>query len=272
MNSSEPWQLSEKQGLNKGEKEVCRILADRRRLFTEVARSIPASGWDMRSRCAAWSIHEVVRHVRDVTLISVARLEQKGHPFGTTQFDPRTSPAEWMRQSDGEKPQDTLDDLELLFLREEDLFARWADAGSPAVVSGPLRRKVHWSVVSIHILWDCWMHERDICIPLGISRAQSEDELRLMVMYSLMAASAPAAWTHDYVDVALGLAGSPDGTYEVSHSSDDVYVYAGGSAQLHGPMEAVVDSLAGRGPELGKVLGGSGDAVRKLALLRALTT
>jgi hypothetical protein len=49
-------------------------------------------------------------------------------------------------------------------------------------------------------------------------------------------------------------------------------VSAGGPPQFSGPMEAVLDSLAGRGPELTEVLGASGDAVRKLALLRAVAT
>jgi hypothetical protein len=91
-------------------------------------------------------------------------------------------------------------------------------------------------------------------------------------VYSLLVAAAPAAWDHDYVDTALGLSGSPDHAYRIGHARDDVRVSAGGPPQFSGPMEAVLDSLAGRGPELTEVLGASGDAVRKLALLRAVAT
>ncbi|MEU5536017.1 DinB family protein [Streptomyces sp. NPDC020362] len=272
MSSPEKWRLSEKDGFSGGEGGVYRVLVSRRRAFLNLIQDMPPSAWIAPSRCSDWSIHQVVRHVRDVARVNVARLEASPHPFGTIQFDPKTSPAEWMAHSEGESPQQTMNQLGLLFLREESLFLYRMRHGFPDLLPGQLRRQVHWSVTSVHCLWDAWMHERDICLPLGRAMSLNDDELRLMVMYSLMAAAAPAAWVQNYVDTVVGLSGSPDSAYHVAHSDGDVHVYAGGSPQHKASMETVVDSLAGRGPELSEVFRSSGESVRKLALLRAAAT
>lgn len=265
--------LSEVDGLSSGVEAVRQILASRRQALLDLLQNMPNSYWDMRSRCSDWSVHQVVRHVRDAAKIHVARLGGGAFPFSSSErFDPKTSPASWMAHSEGETPRETVGQLVQIFKEEDLLFARRVGQNAPDLVPGPLRRKLHWSVSSVHFLWDSWMHERDICVPLGLTTVTGDDEMRLVTMYALLVAAAPPAWDREYVDVTLGLSGSPDGAYSVTHEGDNVYVRAGGSPEFSGPMEAVLDSLAGRGPELSEVLGASGQAVRKLAILRAIAT
>jgi len=274
MNPTEPWMLSEKGGLNAGEEVIHGILAARRCALMNLVRSIPATAWHTPSRCSQWTVHQVVRHVRDVARIQVARLQGDGNPFGRNLFDPRTSPAQWLARSEGETPGNTVDQLASLLQCEDALFSQQAGRQQLLLVPGQLRREVHWSVAVTHSLWDAWMHERDIAVPLGLTQTPGDAEMRLMIMYSLLAAAGPAARENDHIDLALGLTGSPDHTYRIGHAGDDLYVSVatGAQPQLSGPMDTVLDSLAGRGPELANVLGASGKAVRRLALLRAQAT
>ena len=41
-----------------------------------------------------------------------------------------------------------------------------------------------------HALWDCWVHERDIALPLGMSAVPEPDEVRSCLRYA--AARSPA--------------------------------------------------------------------------------
>ena len=45
-------------------------------------------------------------------------------------------------------------------------------------------------MVAHHALWDCWVHERDIVLPLGLPTAIEPDEVRACLRYA--AALSPA--------------------------------------------------------------------------------
>ncbi|MFE3168968.1 maleylpyruvate isomerase family mycothiol-dependent enzyme [Streptomyces sp. NPDC059224] len=260
-------------GWSEGAEAVYAILRRRRHALLELLNNIEESQFNTQSRCTDWSVHEVVRHVRDVAKVHISMLDETEYPFGNPRkFSPKTSPAAWMRHSEGESVKETVDELSQLIQREGDLFLRRAREGSTQVRQGPLGRKLHWSVFSTHTIWDAWMHERDICIPLGSDVPLDGEEGRLMVMYTLLAASAPAAWSGDYVETAIKLYGSPDCTYRIGHDNSRIYVQTGGRADVGGDMAVILDSLAGRGPELSEILGSSSEAVRKLSLLRVVAT
>ncbi|GAA0385133.1 hypothetical protein GCM10009530_40080 [Microbispora corallina] len=59
-------------------------LTIRRRALVDLVQNMPDSCWNMQSRCSEWSIHQVVRHVRDVARIHVARLGGVTFPFSTS--------------------------------------------------------------------------------------------------------------------------------------------------------------------------------------------
>ncbi|WP_329454581.1 maleylpyruvate isomerase family mycothiol-dependent enzyme [Streptomyces sp. NBC_01497] len=269
-----PRELSERDGFSDGAESIHRVLVRRRRALVDRLRDVPAAYWQAQSRCSEWTMHQVVRHVRDVARIHVTRLNGDSFPFAapTRFFDPKTSPGTWLSESEGESPEETVAQLEEITGEEDRLFAARVSAHSDVVATGPLGRKLHWSVNGLHTLWDSWMHERDIFLPLGLDVETSDDELRLMVMYTLLAAAAPSARSGAYVEVTLGLTGSPDGAYRITHAEDDVLVRTAGTPEISGPVGPVLDSFVGRGPELGDVLGSSAPAVRQLGILRAVAT
>src|SRR3954463_7990780 len=60
---------------------------------------LPDEAWSYPSRCQAWSVHDVVRHVRDVGEIHVARLRGLPTPFPSTEpFDGHDVPNRWLER------------------------------------------------------------------------------------------------------------------------------------------------------------------------------
>jgi hypothetical protein len=189
-------------------------------------------------------------------------------------FNPATTPLEWLAKSPARTPEETRATLCAVIDEEHRLFASRVGEGDDTLEPGLLGRELHWSVWSLHIFWDAWMHERDIALPLGLNVRSSDVELRLMILYGLLIAAAPAARAGDHLHVSLALDGSPDYSYEISNTDDDIKVTASATApaELRGPVGPVLDSLAGRGPALTELFGSRTDAVQRLSRLRAVAT
>ncbi|MFF9490320.1 maleylpyruvate isomerase N-terminal domain-containing protein [Streptomyces sp. NPDC014676] len=268
--------LDEREGMTGGPFAVVEAFRSQRHRFLTTVSSWDASFWRAPTRCTLWSVHDVVRHVRDVVSLHVARLGGPPAPFPVGgPFDPATSPATWLAASEGQSPEETLDELKLLIDQEARLLEHKAEVNPPEVVKGQLRRTLHWSVSSAHTFWDAWMHERDIVLCTGPEPVYPAGELRAATMYGLLAAAAPAGWEGRYVRTTVALDGSPDGCYEITHADDSIRVTAASpqaGAELSGPVGEALDSLAGRGPEPREVFGSSAPAVARLTLLRKVAT
>lgn len=240
----------------------------------KMLEQLPVAEWESSSRCAGWSVHDVARHIRDFALIHTARLAGRPSPFGDDPFDPRSSPAQWLRHSEGTPTTQTLDDLRRLAGEEAESIDRRIDDPPVRLWWSPLRRKVHWSVFSLHIFWDAWLHESDIAVALGRPVDHTELDLQAAIFYALLSAAAPHAWAGRYLETSFALAGSPSESYRISHVGDDITITAGPGqpATLLANTTDLIDSLAGRGSDLQGVLTGPEDVVARLGLLRKVGT
>jgi hypothetical protein len=63
-----------------------------------------------------------------------------------------------------------------------------------------------------HALWDCWVHERDVALPLGVVPVIEPDEVRTCLRYA--AAVGPA--------LALGMGGAHSGSFAVEATDPEV--------------------------------------------------
>jgi uncharacterized protein (TIGR03083 family) len=269
------WVLDERTGLDVGIAPVLAAFAAQRTRFLRLVSALDARQWQAQSRCVDWSVHQVVRHVRDVAAYHVAKLAGLPSPFGEAKpFDPASTPDEWLTFSDSESPSQTVTELSRLVVEEARLLKALAERPPDRPYTGPLRRQLNWSIRSVHSFWDAWTHERDLSAALVVTPAYDPDELRLATMYSLMAAAAPAAWSADYVRTVVSLEDSPDGRYEISEEDGSVRVISAtdSPAELAGPADHVLGSLSGRGPQLRELLSGPPAQREKLALLRAVAT
>ncbi|MFI6070034.1 maleylpyruvate isomerase family mycothiol-dependent enzyme [Actinoplanes sp. NPDC051343] len=269
-----PESVSERTGLAGGPEGLRQAMGLLRRRLIALLAHLPEQEWEHASRCVGWSIHDVARHVRDVALIHTSRLAGRRRPFGDEPFDPRSSPSRWLQHTAGEPASQTMDDLGRLAREEDDLFGSRIEEPPDRLWTSPLGRKVHWSVFSLHLYWDAWLHEADIAVALGIPIHRTDLDLQMAILYALLSAAAPTARTGEYLDASIALIDSPSDCYLISHVGDDVTINArpGSPGSLQADASELIDSLAGRGRDLADILAGPRDVVKQLGLLRALGT
>jgi hypothetical protein len=126
----------------------------------------------------------------------------------------------------------------------------------------------HWTMNVVHILWDSWIHERDVLLPLGREQMCSVEEERLVGLYGVFMAGVPSKLFaldttaivdltgHDHVTLHLRC----DGQQLTCEEAPDRHSEASGD---HGPA---IDALSGREPSVEDALPG---APGELALLAA---
>lgn len=167
------------------------LVSQRRRLESTLA-SLSDSQWNAQSRCAAWSVKDVVAHLAGINPLFAmsAQAGLDGQPTRLMQhFDPATSPPMMVEQMGALSPGEALD----LFVTSNDalfeLVKNLDDEGwSTTAESVP--GDVSIRVLLSHALWDSWVHERDILLPLGIAPTVVADEVTASLRY--VAALSPA--------------------------------------------------------------------------------
>ena len=245
------------------------LRAQRTRLHDEL-RVVRDGDWRSPTRCSDWNVQEVVLHVcgaadafRTVFTGERAVVEED--------FDPRTSPNRFVDRHSSEPPVETLHRLaasnDALFGVVDAMGDR--DDRLPAVWGAP----VDWRLLATHAMWDGWLHERDVVLPLGRTQATGDEEARLAVAYGLMIAGVMAAFRQLPLDTELRLDGVGGGTFTLGVEDGEALVRAvptrTAGVPSHGHAVVVADALSGRGAEIGDVLDVDADLVATLSHLRA---
>lgn len=259
-------------GFNAGSGDVALALRSLRRRQLELCRRLGDLDWQHPSRCELWSVHDVVRHVRDGCRLHVRYLRD-GQPAFTSDdpFNARETPLRWLEETASQTPAETMAGLPDLYAEEADaLDARMARGGDDRVEApyGP----VHWTILTAHVFWDAWVHDRDVTQPLGAAHASSPVEDGVVALYALLIASMPAAAASHPFEATVALKADEGRAYLVSVRPGHVTLRpddGSGEAILRGDLAAVVDGLAGRGSELAAVLHGSESAREPLSWLRS---
>jgi uncharacterized protein (TIGR03083 family) len=167
------------------------LLRQRRRLGAMLA-SLDADGWAAPSRCEGWSAQDVVAHLvttNQFWALSIgAGLAGEPTRFLAT-FDPVASPAKMVERVRHLAPAEVLDQYltsvdEMATVVTDLDQAGWAKIGEAPPGHVALR------AVALHALWDAWVHERDIALPLGIAPEIEADEIGGCLRYG--AALGPA--------------------------------------------------------------------------------
>lgn len=162
----------------------------RRRLAATLDR-FTAEEWGHPSRCAGWSNRDVVVHLDSTNSFWAFSIAAglRGEPtrFLTT-FDPVVSPAQLVAASH-------LADDEVLerFHESNDAFISALEqldhAGWETLAEAPPGH-ISISALAHHALWDSWIHERDIVLPLDAETVIEPDEVAASLRYA--AALGPA--------------------------------------------------------------------------------
>jgi uncharacterized protein (TIGR03083 family) len=158
-------------------------IRQRRRLL-ETLRSLDDDEWAHPSRCDGWTSRDVIVHLDTTNSFWAFAIGAgvRGQPTRVlSTFDPVTSPAALVAASElsasevldrfGESTESLITLLESL---DEDGWSALAEA-PPGHIS--VSALVH------HALWDSWVHERDVLLPLGIAPDEEADEVAACLRY-----------------------------------------------------------------------------------------
>ncbi len=230
--------------------DVLAPLARQRRRLEAMLGGLTPAQWAAPSRCEDWTVQDVASHVAGVNGFWHASV-QAGVAGAPTRylvgFDPKATPALMVAGMRELAPADVLAQvaasndrlLGLLATLDEDGWALPAEAppGHLAI-----------RLLAEHALWDAWIHERDIALPLGAVPPVEVDEVSLSLGYGAA------------LSAGLALIGGErlDGSYTIQATDPSCCV------ELEVGDSVVIrrDALPGSGPAL------EGDAV---GLLEALS-
>lgn len=166
--------------------EIAIPFVRQRRRLNSLVDQLSEEEWAAPSRCEGWSIHDVVTHVASTDRFWSLSLESAlaGAPTKLLiGFDPKATPAQ---MAEGARSLDRADVVAGLSAGvdalcraveslTEDQWDLTAEA-PPGHVS--VRTMLH------HALWDTWIHERDVVLPLGRPADQEPDEVAACLRYA----------------------------------------------------------------------------------------
>ena len=218
------------------------VVRQRRRLLDTV-RSFSAEQWAHPSRCAHWSTRDVIAHL-DTTngfwSLAVAA-GQRGEPTRMlATFDPVTSPDQLVASTRELGNDEVFAQFEASTNRLLTLIDTLDDEAWALPAEAPPGH-LAISAVLHHALWDSWIHERDILIPLTATPNVEADELAACLRYG--AALGPA--------LAVNNGDTTHGCFTVATTDPEIAfeVTIGDQVQVH-TMPSDGARASGRTPDL----------------------
>ena len=156
-----------------------------RRRFEKLLASLDNDQWAASTRCEGWDVADVVAHLISVNVFWKVSIERglAGNPTRYLEdFDPAVTPSQLVANVRGTSPRDLFDQLvasnnDLLDLVESLDDSGWAQSAECPVGHLPVR------LILQHGLWDGWIHERDVALPLGLPVTVEPDEVISSLVY-----------------------------------------------------------------------------------------
>lgn len=229
------------------------LLRQRRRLGDFLATLDPDQ-WAAASRCDGWSVQDVVAHLVGTNQYWGLSIREglNGQPTRyLAGFDPVATPAQMVDGLRALSPAEILDQYRASVEQLAGVLVGLDDAQWEVVAEAPPGH-IAIRAVALHALWDAWTHERDVCLPLGVTPPVEADEVAGCLYYC--AAIGPT--------LAATQGSAREGTLEVTATAPEVsfVVRAGstvrvtdgpapsGAARLDGDAVTLVEGLTFRSP------------------------
>ncbi len=161
------------------------LARQRRRLVSELAKLTDAQ-WLHPSRCEGWTVQDVVNHLIGVDQFWLLSL-QMGLAGTPTQvlgaFDPAATPKSMVDPMRVLAPSETLEQFSAATTAFVAALEALSDEQWLAKTEAPIGH-VSARIMAHHALWDAWIHERDILVPLGYETELHHDELLTALTYA----------------------------------------------------------------------------------------
>lgn len=226
------------------------LLRQRDRLADLVA-TFDETQWAAATRCEGWSVQDVIAHLTGTNQFFALSITsgREGTPTRVmaADFDPVATPALLVDAVRSWTPAETLE----RFRRSNDKLRTAVDGLDEAAWELPAEAPpghIAIRLVALHALWDSWVHERDIALPLGLDPVVEPDEVIGSLVY--VAALGPvfkATRGQDRTGALEVSATDPDARFVVE-VGDTVSVRAGaapaGAVTLTGPAVDLLEGLS----------------------------
>lgn len=229
-------------------------LLRQRRRTGDFLRGLDDAQWATASRCEGWSVRDVIAHLvgTDQFWVLSATAALAGTPTRyLTGFDPVVTPplmVDGMQDlTSAEVLASYLEGIEALAAALTGLDeAQWSRAAEAPPGHVPLH------VMARHALWDAWIHERDIVLPLGADPVEAPDEVLACLQYAAALGPAFLATGGTSRTGTLAFDGTEPDAHVVVEVGETVVVSDGeapvGAVSLHGPSVDLVEALSLRAP------------------------
>jgi uncharacterized protein (TIGR03083 family) len=173
-----------------------------RQRFQSLLAELTGDQWAHSTRCEAWTVRDVVAHLVRVNEFWNASVVAglAGEPTRMlARFDPATTPPLLVDAMSSFSASEVFDQFvstndSLLATLSALTAGEWSMLAESPAGHVPIR------LVAQHALWDSWVHERDVAIPLGITPDVEPDEVTSCLRY--------AAAVSPVLGIGLGRAGA----------------------------------------------------------------
>ena len=162
------------------------LLQQRRRLGALLA-TLDDEQWAAPSRCDGWSVQDVVVHLNSTNQFFAISISSglAGSPTRfLAGFDPVASPAQLVDDRRGSAPAEVLETYHATVQSLADAVTG-LDAEAWGVIAEAPPGHIAARGVALHALWDAWVHERDIVLPLGLPPVEEDDEVLASLRYAV---------------------------------------------------------------------------------------
>lgn len=222
--------------------------------FAELLASLDEAQWAAPSRCEGWSAQDVVAHLVGVnqfwTLSINAALSGTPTRF-LADFDPVATPAHMVDAVRAQSVDETL----ARFIESNDALTavvEGLDAAAWSMLGEAPPGHVALRALALHALWDSWIHERDVALPLGIKTAIEADEIAGSLQYAAALGPAFLVSTGSTRSGVLGISATDPEAQFVVEIGATVVVRDGGldasDALLSGDAIELLEALSYRAP------------------------
>lgn len=249
------------------------------RLWQRLLDSVDAlaeDDFERPTRCSEWTVVDLVNHLADtaswgIEIITAGQEGRVSHLFDG--FEPRGVPKRLTDAADRTPTVARRRMLENTARLREMVSGLDPVAAMDLPVSTPVGDQPSMAGL-LHYFWDCWLHERDLLLPLGRPVPELADEVRLALVYILRLEGYVHSLFKREVSVALELSGAWAETllFTVDAGQIRAQAAAGGETArytLRGDSATVVDALSGRG-EMQAALQGDAEGRDSVSAIRAV--
>lgn len=161
------------------------MVQQRARMASRLAE-LDARQWATPSRCDGWTVKDVIAHLvgtNQFWTISLASALAGEPTRYLTGFDPVATPPSMVEGLRSLSPAETLEH----FARTSDELSATVTGLDPTtweILAEAPPGHVPIAVVLLHALWDSWIHERDVLLPLDIHPVEDSREVAGSLLYA----------------------------------------------------------------------------------------